>query len=394
MRGTTTLLSAGRTGSRGAWRPLVLLVLLALATVLGACEECGQIPSLPHLKLPNVRLVGTNLGGYPEQHMWVRTIAPQPDSAPEPFAISAGYGYAHAINLASGNAQTIALSQSCFGAPGLTSDGAWLACDGAEGIVVTPFSITTPLTPHLLVPLATNRYDVDVAWAADEHHLAVLFGTTISIYYTVPPYTNAQLIAQLNIANFAGNCDVPRQVCSLRVPVWSPDDAWLAFLQNTTRSVNPIFAVHLAALPQAVLALRATPIALDVPLSAIAFVATTMQLTPPTWIPHTATLTYISQDGRRIVERALPSGAPVTLLNQRQVSLGTLAWSPDGGFLVFSATGLSVGPVIPETTATPTTPVAGSSARQALTLSQALPAPATCASAPPDLYVYTPPAGS
>lgn len=55
---------AGRAGPWGTWGPLVLL---ALSAMLGACEECGQIPPLPTLQLPHVRLIGTNQGGYPEQ---------------------------------------------------------------------------------------------------------------------------------------------------------------------------------------------------------------------------------------------------------------------------------------------------------------------------------------
>lgn len=369
-----------------------ILVLLAVSMMLSACQDCGPFPTLPHLELPHVRLVGNNAGGYAQERIWVKTVSPTPGSAPVLYALAMGRDRISAVNLVSGDKQTISLRQSCLGIPELSSDGAWLACDGPAGIAVASFSITPQLTPRVLVPLVTNRLNIGVAWAPDGQHLAVLVGTTFSIYSTVPPYTSAQLLAQLNMSSLVGACDLPQHACSLFDPAWSPDDNWLTFIQDTTGIVKPIFAIHVAGLPQSVLAPRAKPIALDVAPSEITFVANTEQLTPPAWIPHTSALTYLSQDGRRIDARAMPSGVPVTLLSQQKLDLGTLAWSQDARLLVFSATGLAVGPIVPEMTTTPASPAGDLSAGRPFAISQVRLTPADCANALPDLYVYTPPA--
>lgn len=391
------------------------MVVALLAGLMGCSGNCGPT-TLPTLHYSRVRKVFTfpnEYEGNSATKILATFVATDRDGSPAQYALADNNGDMDAINLNTGSQSPVNFGVDCVGPPAVTSDGLWIACDADMGIEVAPLSLSNATQANLLLPLNQNNLSVNIAWAPDSHHFAVLVNGALDLYLANATYTRALPTAQIDVRQATGCASTGVSLCPISHLAWSPDGMWLSYVIGSRSAIlGAIAVVHLAPLLPDIMTVHSHPIARTLTNSQVTVIGSAHWVSAPSWRPGTTQLTYIPEDGARIVGQAVPSGELSVMLTQKTLTLGEVAWTPDGRELVFTARFEYIPPEATETPAptffppTPFSspiststlaPIAAATPAESINGGRSLSVGGTvrilgiCYGPQPDLYVYTPP---
>jgi len=329
--------SAPRRGRSGAG--FVGALLLAIVLLASACHSAGAPTFGP---LPDLRLSGvTKIPGISEleQRINVHDILSMTTYTPSSSAgrrarilFSLG-GTIYDVGL--DGADLHSLGGTCPHPDSVSTDGRWLICNPGAGIRLMDLRLGGEGAALHLSPTGITGFQ-SPAWAPDGRQLAVMTSEpepcTIAIYAVVPEHATATRTAQLTLPQFATSGPTGA-ACGAGELAWSPDGAWLSFVDITAQSTA--YAVPLA---KALARTRPTDGIPTVELTADLLMTAAIDIRPnsaPVWSPVADTLTFVSRDGESIREVNVRTGEQRTLLTQRVADIFAVSWTPDGQHLVF-----------------------------------------------------------
>ncbi len=320
-----------------------MLLILSLVLVFTGCEGPCTVLPLPELRLPGVSpvpaLATLPTRGPGEIASLATFSAPEaPGGAAIPQVLLSLDGTLYTLGLADGTHRQVSLQDPCSGQASVTADGQWVACRSTKGAL----EVTSVLATQ-----AAESHDVGIAaftpaWSPDGLHLAAEPDATdcaLALYATTPAHAAFHQTALLSIPSLLPPPGASR-LCVLKGVSWSPDGAWLAFLDWQGDPWSFLYLLRLASLPATILTGDPEPVTVTVPPDNLLLVGTTSTLTfqpgPPTWTPDSQRITYSAGDISGIKEFTLASHAQTTLLRLPTVLVAAVAWSPDGHQLVFA----------------------------------------------------------
>lgn len=337
---------------------LTSMLLAALLSGSAACGEpyCPSTISLPRLTLPNVRFL-TSINRYSGNESADTALATYVSAGSQGQPAGAHLVYDGAdVTIASGEQRSFSISPYCS-ETAVTSDGQWIACVSQQGVEFAPLSDirspyeVTSILAQLVLPLAHMNGSLSLAWSPDNHHLAVLQSGLLTLYVVTPSYAHAYLTARLDLGPAVGCSASSQMPCPLRYLAWSPDGAWLAFIDSLgPATTSTLLALHLGVLVPGNYGSDKSTLDISVRDSALVTVGATRSNVHPAWVPESNLLTYVSADGSSLLESAVPGGAPAIILSQKEVQLGGLAWTPDRRYLAFTGEFYHVPEPIPTST--------------------------------------------
>lgn len=324
---------------------ICLLPLLALQACGGAT---APLPPLVPLHLPNVAPIPGIVSIQEQTHdPYLNEMQAYRDAA-SGGDNRAMFEIAHRLysaRLDGSGLEQVASAIPCTDAFSITSDGRWLACRNDDGIGLIPLTESGAgvTTATEILPNQDNQYQGSPTWAPDGQHLAVISylggGCSIAIYQEQASYTVFHLTAVLTFAQFAVQ-DAPLVGCTLGNLAWSPDGAWLAFVQARSPQYT-VYALHLSALTPNPLApavdAEGQPLVLTIATGSLVIVGfgggflswrhSTLALTFEASHTNTVVEVDLKDLTQRIVLGPLPGPPPEDVCNA--------SWTPDDRHLVF-----------------------------------------------------------
>jgi hypothetical protein len=263
----------------------------------------------------------------------------------------------YTIRLSDGAAHQLSLPPSCAGPVAVTSDAHRLACvGGAVGCVdcfvdctacfgtsVDAVSLLPGELGHDIALAAGDAFQFGVlSWSPDQRHLVVQLKLPPDGHCALGLYmlqTVAEGPAKLTALLSPQGVDA----CSLSQLAWSPDGAFIAWLQYVPGEAMIVDALRVASLPAVAFWAGAVPVTL------VPAVGRLLSLPPPSddpftalphiaWMPQGEALTVTMAAGYKLVQVDVASRAQRTLLTLPTSAspIQVFTWLNDGRHVVFA----------------------------------------------------------
>lgn len=315
-----------------------LCITLVLITVIAGCESKHTVVNvIPSLSMPGMTSLPALTQVEQRAHsnvvlsMTTYRVMGQQESLHFLFEMGPGV---YDVDASGSNVRLLSTDSHCDGELAVLGNASVAACRTDDGIELFRVPSAPNSRSNQLLPNPAGGHFTGLAFSPSGDYLATIVGTADEcaiVAYHLPVGTNPIATGNpLVLPNMLGSGSAG---CGTFTLSWSPDGAWLAYIEASAPTHGSIYLVPAQLLLAASQSSAAS--STQVTQHQVQYIADTGSVESVSWSHDSKSVLYVGSDQWSIVSQPLATGTATTVVTQHNARMCNTMWDPDGMSILF-----------------------------------------------------------